>query len=67
MISRLTLCAVTFAVLAATTLALATNASHRDVSAAAAAAAAAATAQPMQVIQLERVLVIGRRVASTAR
>ena len=64
MISRLTLCAVTFAVLAATTLALAANASHRDVSA---AAAAAATAQPMQVIQLERVLVIGRRVASGAR
>ena len=64
MISRLTLCAVTFAVLAATTLALAANASHRDVSA---AAAVAATAQPMQVIQLERVLVIGRRVASGAR
>lgn len=62
MISRLTLCAVTFAVLAATTLALAANASHRDIS-----AAAAAAAQPMQVIQLERVLVIGRRVASTAR
>ena len=62
MISRLTLCAVTFAVLAATTLALAANASHRDVS-----AAAAAAAQPMQVIQLEPVLVIGRRVASGAR
>ena len=62
MISRLTLCAVTFAVLATTTLALAANASHRDIS-----AAAAAAAQPMQVIQLERVLVIGRRVASTAR
>lgn len=61
MISRLTLCAVTFAVLAATTLALAANASHRDIS------AAAAAAQPMQVIQLERVLVIGRRVASNAR
>ena len=59
MISRLTLCAVTFAVLAATTLALAANASHRDTSAAA--------AQPMPVIQLEPVLVIGRRVASTAR
>ena len=61
MISRLTLCAVTFAVLATATLALAANVSHRDVS------AATAAAQPMQVIQLERVLVIGRRVASTAR
>ena len=60
MISRLTLCAVTFAVLVTTTLALAANASHRDIS-------AAAAAQPMQVIQLERVLVIGRRVASGAR
>ena len=60
MISRLTLCAVTFAVLAATTLALATNVSHRDV-------AATAATQPMQVIQLEPVLVIGRRVASGAR
>ena len=65
MISRLTLCAVTFAVLAATTLALAANVSHRDVSVAAAATAAAT--KPMQVIQLERVLVIGRRVASGAR
>ncbi len=61
MISRLTLCAVTFAVLAATTLALTANASHRDVS------ATVAAAQPMQVIQLEPVLVIGRRVASAAR
>lgn len=60
MISRLTLCAVTFAVLATTTLALAANASHRDTS-------VTAAAQPMPVIQLEPVLVIGRRVASGAR
>ena len=60
MISRLTLCAVTFAVLATTTLALAANASHRE-------ASATSAVQPMQVIQLEPVLVIGRRVASTAR
>ena len=62
MISRLTLCAVTFAVLATATLALAANAAHRE-----AAVAAATATQPMQVIQLERVLVIGRRVASAAR
>ena len=58
MISRLTAFAATFAVLVTATLAFAASAPSHD------AAAKAAAAQPMTVIQLERVVVTGKRVAS---
>ena len=57
MISRLTAFAATFAVLATATLAFAASAPSHD------AAAKATAAQPMKVIQLERVVVTGKRAA----
>ncbi len=61
MISRLTALAATFAVLATATLAFAASAPQRD------ASARAASAQPMKVIQLERVVITGKRVAAASR
>ena len=58
MISRLTAFAATFAVLVTATFAFATSSPSHD------AAAKSAAAQPMKVIQLERVVVTGKRVAS---
>ena len=61
MISRLTAFAATFAVLATATLAFAASAPSHD------AAAKAAATQPMKVIQLERVVITGKRVADASR
>ena len=57
MISRLTAFAATFAVLVTATLAFAASTTSPDT------AAKAAAAQPMKVIQLERVVVTGKRAA----
>ena len=57
MISRLTAFAATFAVLVTATLAFAASAPSYD------AATKAAAEQPMKVIQLERVVVTGKRAA----
>ena len=62
MISRLTAFAATFAVLATATLAFAASAPSHDAS-----IAKATTVQPMKVIQLERVVVTGKRVADASR
>ena len=61
MISRLTAFAATFAVLATATFAVATSVPQRDV------AAPSAAAQPMKVIQLERVVITGKRFAAGSR
>ena len=57
MISRLTAFAATFAVLVTATLAFAASAPSHD------ATTKATAAQPMTVIQLERVVVTGKRAA----
>lgn len=61
MISRLTAIATTFAVLATASLAFATG-SHP-----AAPTLASSAAIPVQVIQLERVVITGKRLAPEAR
>ena len=61
MISRLTALAATFAIVATGTLSYAASA-HQ-----AALAAPAATAKTLRVVQLERVVVVGKRSDSTAR
>lgn len=61
MISRLTAFAATFAVLVTATLAFAASTPLRDV------AAPSATAQPMKVIQLERVVITGKRLVAPSR
>ena len=61
MISRLTAFAATFAVLVTATLAFAASAPQRDV------VAPDARSQPIKVIQLERVLITGKRVAAASR
>ena len=61
MISRLTAFAATFAVLVTATLAFAASAPQRDV------AAPGAIAQPMKVIQLERVVITGKRLDAVSR
>ena len=63
MISRFTALAATFAIVATGTLSYAASA-HQ---AALAAPAATATAKTMRVVQLERVVVMGKRSDSTAR
>jgi hypothetical protein len=60
MISRLTAYAAVFAVLSAATITFASNASSQAVAPAPVAAAAS-----LPVVQLERVVVIGRRAALT--
>ena len=62
MISRLTAFAATFAVLVTATLAVAASAPSHDAS-----AAKPAATQPMKVVQLERVVVTGKRVADASR
>ena len=61
MISRLTAYAATFAVLVTATLAFAASAPQRDV------VAPGAHSQPIKVIQLERVVITGKRVATASR
>jgi hypothetical protein len=57
MISRLTTFAALFAVLATASLSFAASAQHPSAN-----AAAAAAAKPVHVVQLERVVVVGKRI-----
>jgi hypothetical protein len=61
MISRLTALAATFAVLAAGTLTFAAGAHQQSL------AATAATAKTVRVVQLERVVIVGKRSDVAAR
>ena len=61
MISRLTLSAVIFAIIGTTSLAFAATVRHPAVE------APAAAAKQVRVVHLERVVVVGKRIASDVR
>jgi hypothetical protein len=61
MISRLTACAATFAVLATASIAFAASTQHSPL------ASTSVAAKPVRIVQLERVTITAKRLAPEAR